>query len=65
MSRPDSPEPCFSEAVRGCFSEGASRYPNRARLQAAVAQRLAGLSARHGVSFPPVPWLIWGQAVGF
>jgi len=64
MSRPDSPEPCFSEAVRGCFSEGASRYPNRARLQAAVAQRLAGLSARHGVSFPPGPLADLGAGSG-
>ena len=64
MPRPDSPAPGFSEAVRGCFSEGAQRYPSRARLQAAVAQRLANLSARHRLQFPPGPLADLGAGTG-
>ena len=65
MPKPDSPAPGFSEAVRGCFSEGAQRYPSRARLQAAVAQRLANLSARHRLQFPPGPSRIWAPERGY
>ncbi len=64
MSRPEPPAEGFSEAVRGCFSEGARLYPSRARLQAAVAQRLAGLTARQGVRFPPGPLADLGAGSG-
>ncbi len=64
MPRPNSPATGFSAAVRSCFSEGARRYPSRALLQAAVAQRLANLSARYRLRFPPGPLADLGAGTG-
>ena len=54
----------FSQRVQRCFGRSATAYPQQARLQAAVAERLAGLVARQALALPAGPRADLGAGSG-
>jgi len=54
----------FSQRVQRCFGRSAAAYPQQARLQAAIAARLAGLLERQAPALPAGPRADLGAGSG-